>query len=79
MVLLSLFALGILVIDLMLPKEWKQVNALTAMTGLVFSAAAVGKLHFAYRAAEQRGELGWRVSKVGCLLEVPLRLGGGAE
>ncbi|HYV74980.1 MAG TPA: NADH-quinone oxidoreductase subunit N [Candidatus Binatia bacterium] len=55
MVLLSLFALGILVIDLMLPKEWKQVNALTAMTGLVFSAVAAGKLHFAYRAAEQRG------------------------
>ena len=27
MVLLSLFAVGILLIDLMLPKEWKQLNA----------------------------------------------------
>jgi NADH-quinone oxidoreductase subunit N len=57
MILLALFALGILMIDLMLPKEWKPVNALVAMAGLAFSAAAVGKLQYAYRAAEQRGNV----------------------
>jgi NADH-quinone oxidoreductase subunit N len=57
MLLLSLFALGILLIDLILPKEWKQVNAITALAGLAFSAAAVAKLQMAYRAAEQHGNV----------------------
>ena len=57
MLLLSLFALGILLIDLMLPKEWKQVNAFTALAGLAFSGVAVGKLQWAYRLAEQRGNM----------------------
>jgi len=57
MLLLSLFALGILLIDLMLPAQWKQVNAFTALAGLAFSAAAVGKLQSAYRAGEQRGNV----------------------
>jgi NADH-quinone oxidoreductase subunit N len=39
--LLTLFALGILLIDLMLPKEQKWVNAVTALVGLLFSAAAI--------------------------------------
>jgi NADH-quinone oxidoreductase subunit N len=50
MTLLSLFALGILIIDLMLPREWKRVNAYTALVGIVFSAAALLKIqlsHFA--------------------------------
>ena len=41
MVLLSLFALGILLIDLILPKEWKPANAFVALAGISFSAAAV--------------------------------------
>ena len=57
MLLLTLFALGILLIDLMLPKEWKPVNAFIALAGLAFSAAAVGKLQLAYRMAEQRGSV----------------------
>ena len=57
MLLLSLFALGILLIDLILPEQWKPVNALTALAGLAFSAAAVGKLQLAYRAAEQHGSV----------------------
>src|SRR3974377_2315396 len=57
MLLLALFALGIMMIDLMLPKEWKQVNAFTALAGLAFSAVAVGKLQWAYRLAEQRGNV----------------------
>src|SRR5271165_2844162 len=57
MLMLALFALGILLIDLMLPKEWKQVNAFTALAGLAFSAVAVGKLQLAYRMAERRGNV----------------------
>ena len=34
MLLLTLFALGILLIDLLLPKEWKRLNAITALIGL---------------------------------------------
>ncbi len=55
MLLLTVFALGILMIDLMLPKQWKRVNAITALIGVAFSAAAVGKLHLAYHAAEKHG------------------------
>src|SRR5579871_6466967 len=55
MLLLSLFALGILMIDLALPKRWKKLNALTALAGLGFAAVATGKLHWAYHIAQQRG------------------------
>jgi NADH-quinone oxidoreductase subunit N len=55
MLLLTVFALGILMIDLVLPKQWKQVNAFIALVGLAFSAAAVGKLHHAYNVAAQQG------------------------
>jgi NADH-quinone oxidoreductase subunit N len=41
MTLLALFALGILLIDLMLPIEQKWANAVTALIGLLFSAKAV--------------------------------------
>jgi NADH-quinone oxidoreductase subunit N len=39
--LLTLFALGILLIDLMIPPEQKWVNAVTALFGVAFSAAAI--------------------------------------
>ena len=55
MLLLALFGCGILLIDLILPQQWKRVNAFTALAGVAFSAAAVGKLHLAYRAAERQG------------------------
>ncbi len=42
--LLTLFALGILLIDFMLPKEWKWANAVTAFIGVMFSAAGVYKI-----------------------------------
>jgi NADH-quinone oxidoreductase subunit N len=48
MILLSLFGLGILVIDLMLPAEWKRWNAITALIGLAFSAAAVMRIHLGH-------------------------------
>lgn len=42
--LLTLFALGILLIDFMLPKEMKWANAVTAFLGVCFSAAGVYKI-----------------------------------
>ena len=39
--LVALFAIGILLIDLMLPQEWKWANAVTALAGLVMSGAAI--------------------------------------
>lgn len=42
--LLTLFALGILLIDLMLPAEQKWVNAVTALVGLGFAAVAIWKI-----------------------------------
>ena len=42
--LLALFALGILLIDFMLPKELKWANAVTALLGVMFSAAGVYKI-----------------------------------
>lgn len=47
MIMLTLFALGILLIDLMLPAEWKWANAATALVGILFSGAAVVKLQLA--------------------------------
>src|SRR5689334_18610795 len=40
-ILLTLFALGILLMDLFIPAEWKWFNALTAFIGVLFSTAAV--------------------------------------
>ena len=55
MLLLTLFALGILMIDLVLRARSKRLNAITALIGLAFSAAATGRLHWAYHTAQQRG------------------------
>ncbi len=54
MLLLTLFALGILLIDLFLPKQWKRANAFIALAGIAFSAAAVGKLQWAYHVAQSQ-------------------------
>jgi NADH-quinone oxidoreductase subunit N len=42
--LLTLFALGILLIDLMIPPETKWVNAVTALIGVLFATAGVVKI-----------------------------------
>ena len=55
MIMLTLFALGILVIDLALPKEWKRVNAFTALAGVGFAFAATVKLHLQFLRAEHAG------------------------
>ncbi len=44
--LLTLFAIGILLIDLMIPPETKWVNAMTALIGVGFSTAGVLKIQF---------------------------------
>jgi NADH-quinone oxidoreductase subunit N len=48
MVMLTLFGIGILLIDLLLPKEWKRMNAFTALAGLAFAAAAVLRIHLGF-------------------------------
>src|SRR5450631_3418929 len=55
-ILLTLFALGILLLDLMLPAQWKKINALTALVGILFSAAGVVKIQIALNAAGVPGE-----------------------
>jgi NADH-quinone oxidoreductase subunit N len=55
MLLLTVFALGILMIDLLLPQQWKRLNAITALIGVALSSVAVVKLHLAYHAAEKQG------------------------
>src|ERR1700741_1616891 len=44
MLLLTLFALGILLIDLMLPPEWKWSNALIALVGVGFATVGVWRI-----------------------------------
>ena len=46
-ILLTLFALGILLIDLMVPPEWKWTNAATAFVGVFFSAAGLLRIQLA--------------------------------
>src|SRR5713101_5737290 len=55
-ILLTLFALGILLLDLMLPAQWKRINAVTALVGILFSAAGVVKIQLALNAAGVPGE-----------------------
>jgi NADH-quinone oxidoreductase subunit N len=55
-ILLTLFALGILLLDLLLPAQWKRVNALTALVGILFSAAGIVKIQLALNSAGLPGE-----------------------
>ena len=48
--LLTLFALGILLIDLMLPAEWKWMNAVTALVGVVFRSLRVWRIQSQFNA-----------------------------
>src|SRR5260370_41213274 len=44
MVELTIFALGILLIDLMVPREWKWINAAGAFVGVLFAAFCVWRI-----------------------------------
>ena len=46
-ILLTLFALGILLMDLMLPAQWKWANAVAAFMGVLFAAAGVYRVQSA--------------------------------
>src|SRR5580704_18250833 len=59
-VMLTVFALGILLIDLIIPPEWKWMNAVMAFAGVLFSTAGVLKIQL-----EQ-----FKAAKVGASLEV---------
>jgi len=56
--LLVLFALGILLIDIMLPKEMKWANSVTAFIGVLFSAAGVYKIQMWLSASNVPGSRG---------------------
>ncbi len=56
--LLTLFALGILLIDFMLPKEMKWANAVTAFIGVLFSAGGVYKIQLWLAASNVPGSPG---------------------
>jgi len=53
--MLAVFALGILLIDLMIPPEWKWTNAVTAFMGVLFSAAGVLKIQYSQFEAAKLG------------------------
>lgn len=53
--MLTLFALGILLIDLLIPPEWKWLNAVTAFIGLLFSTGAVLKIQIVQASLERAG------------------------
>jgi len=55
-ILLTLFALGILLIDLMIPPEWKWTNAVTAFVGVMFAAGGVLKIQLVQAALMQQGQ-----------------------
>jgi NADH-quinone oxidoreductase subunit N len=44
MVELTIFALGILLIDLWIPREWKWINAVGALAGVLFAAFCVWRI-----------------------------------
>ena len=55
MVELTIFALGILLIDLMVPREWKWINAAGAFVGVLFTAFCVWRI----QSALPRGAVGF--------------------
>ncbi|MBZ5678951.1 MAG: NADH-quinone oxidoreductase subunit N [Acidobacteriia bacterium] len=58
-ILLTLFALGILLIDFMLPAEMKWANAVTAFIGVLFAAAGVVKIQLWMHANALPGSYGF--------------------
>jgi len=56
-ILLTIFALGILLIDLILPAEWKWMNAVTALAGILFSGAGVLRIQLEQFKALKSGRL----------------------
>ena len=59
MVLLTLFAIGILLIDLMLPTAWKRANAATALTGVGFATGGVLRIQQFFHAHDLNMQFGF--------------------
>ena len=55
-ILLTIFALGILLIDLMIPPESKWINPLIAFLGVLFAAAGVARIQFFQAEFARHGE-----------------------
>ena len=55
MVELTIFALGILLIDLMIPRGWKWINAAGALIGVAFAALCVWQI----QSKQPRGAIGF--------------------
>lgn len=55
MVELAIFAIGLLLIDLMIPREWKWLNAVGAFIGVFFSALCVWQIQM----TSPRGAIGF--------------------
>src|SRR5690349_5293240 len=55
MILLSMFGLGILVIDLLVPAEWKRLNPFAALLGLAAAAVATVQIHMQFSALARQG------------------------
>jgi len=56
---LTLFALGILLFDLLLPREWKWVNAALALIGILASAIGVARIQIAFDKAHITAQAGY--------------------
>jgi NADH-quinone oxidoreductase subunit N len=69
LIMLAVFAMGIMLIDLLLPAEWKSANAWTALVGLGFAAAAVWKIQRAHYISGQSvvGSYGYIVGGLGAM------------
>jgi NADH-quinone oxidoreductase subunit N len=59
MVELTIFALGILLIDLMVPKDWKRVNAVAALVGVAFAAISVARIQLLLSSSGRAYESGF--------------------
>ncbi|HTR22847.1 MAG TPA: NADH-quinone oxidoreductase subunit N [Terriglobales bacterium] len=64
MVELTIFALGLMLIDLMLPREWKWLNALGAFVGVVMSAFCVWRIQTNFPFGQPGFEFTLRVDRV---------------
>lgn len=60
MILLTLFALAILLFDLWLPADWRWLNPVIALVGIAFSAAGVAKIQYALAEAHLPGQMALR-------------------
>src|SRR5579863_6825921 len=55
--MLTVFALGGVLVDLMMHREWNWTDAVTALVGVLFSAGGVLKIQYAQFEAAKAGRL----------------------